>query len=147
MPFPFLPGGLLLALTVLGGAFAVFGAALHLLDRAASSARGTIATGLAAGIRSWSRDGRSEQTQGPGGHASASATDDALRPFRLVGVRARSNPDPSAGASTGGQEEPGPGPSRAVVEEVVSGGAATDPVHRRPTARARVRRHAPRQEP
>jgi hypothetical protein len=55
MPFPFLPFGAILALAVLGGAFAIFGAALRLLDRAALSARNTIAPTIVHGLRTWSR--------------------------------------------------------------------------------------------
>ena len=53
MPFPFLPVGLMLALAVLGGAFAAFGLALHLLDRAALTARTSIAPGIVSGMRNW----------------------------------------------------------------------------------------------
>jgi hypothetical protein len=55
MPFPFLPFGALLALAVLGGAFAIFGAVLRLFDRAALSARNTIAPTVVRGIRGWSQ--------------------------------------------------------------------------------------------
>jgi hypothetical protein len=55
MPFPFLPFGALLALAVLGGAFAVFGAVLRLVDRAALSARNTIAPTVVRGLRGWSQ--------------------------------------------------------------------------------------------
>jgi hypothetical protein len=55
MPFPFLPFGALLALGVLGGAFAVFGAVLRLFDRAALSARNTIAPTVVRGLRGWSQ--------------------------------------------------------------------------------------------
>ena len=54
MPFPFLPAGAVLALAVLVGAFALFGLALRGLDRAATSARHSIAPGLVAGLRQWS---------------------------------------------------------------------------------------------
>ena len=62
MPFPFIPAGVVLALAVLGGAFALFGLALRGLDRAATSARHSIAPGLVAGMRQWSHD-RHEPTR------------------------------------------------------------------------------------
>jgi hypothetical protein len=54
MPFPFLPFGAILALAVLGGAFAAFAIALRLMDRAGLTARRSIASGIAAGLRGWS---------------------------------------------------------------------------------------------
>ena len=55
MPFPFLPAGLLLAVAVLGGAFAIFALALRLIGRAAITARDSIAPGIVAGLRTWSQ--------------------------------------------------------------------------------------------
>ena len=63
MPFPFLPFGALLAVAVLGGAFAAFALALRLLDRAGLTARRSIASGIAAGLRGWSDSG--EHVAGP----------------------------------------------------------------------------------
>ena len=75
MPFPFLPGGIVLALAVLGGAFAVFGLALRAMDRAWLGARNTMAVGLVAGMRQWSTARRE-----PEGHLSSSpaSPDDGL---------------------------------------------------------------------
>jgi hypothetical protein len=53
MPFPFFPGGLVLAIVVLGGAFVLFGVALRVLDRAAGAMRFSVASGLVAGMRQW----------------------------------------------------------------------------------------------
>jgi hypothetical protein len=53
MPFPFLPLGALLALAVLGGALAVFGAALKALDWTIDAARGSMLSGVVSGIRNW----------------------------------------------------------------------------------------------
>ena len=75
MPFPFLPAGVILALAVLGGAFAAFGLALHLLDRAALTARRSIAPGLVSGMRNWTN-------QQPRGHRVSSPTQEpALGPL------------------------------------------------------------------
>src|SRR6476659_2075870 len=53
MQFPFMPGGALLALAVLGGALAIFGAALKALDWTIDAARGSMLDGIVSGIRDW----------------------------------------------------------------------------------------------
>ena len=53
MQFPFMPFGALLALAVLGGALAIFGAALKALDWTIDAARGSMLGGVVAGIRNW----------------------------------------------------------------------------------------------
>jgi hypothetical protein len=53
MPFPFLPGGALLAIAVLGGALTVFGLALRAMDRTIAAGRRTILPGLVSGFRTW----------------------------------------------------------------------------------------------
>jgi hypothetical protein len=53
MPFPFIPGGALLALAVLGGALAIFGVALKALDWTIDAARGSMLGGVVSGIRNW----------------------------------------------------------------------------------------------
>lgn len=55
MPFPFIPGGALLALAVLGGAMVVFGAALKALDWTVDATRGSMLRGLVSGLRDWDR--------------------------------------------------------------------------------------------
>ena len=55
MPFPFLPIGAVVAAAVLGGAYAVFAGLLRLVDRAALTVRDSIAPGVVAGMRNWSR--------------------------------------------------------------------------------------------
>ena len=56
MAFPFLPGGLILAATVLGGAIVGFVAAMMAIDRAGSRVFGAVVSGVVAGARHW-RDG------------------------------------------------------------------------------------------
>jgi hypothetical protein len=56
MPFPFLPGGAIVAATVLGGAIVGFAAAMMALDRAGSRIFGAVVSGVVAGARGW-RDG------------------------------------------------------------------------------------------
>ncbi len=75
MPFPFLPAGIVLALAVLGGAFAGFGLALHLLDRAALTARTSIAPGIVSGMRNWTHQ------QQRSGRVSSPAAEPALGPL------------------------------------------------------------------
>jgi hypothetical protein len=128
MPFPFLPGGLLLALTVLGGAFAVFAAALNLLDRAASSARGSIAAGLEAGLRTWG-----QSRQGERGASAPGAGEPALGPFRLAGVRPwgtgrRRNAWPGEVVASEADDD---SPASAELEEIDAGGASTQRVRPR----------------
>ena len=57
MPFPFLPGGAILATAVLVGALTIFGLALMALDRAADRAagalRGSMLPGIVSGMRGW----------------------------------------------------------------------------------------------
>jgi hypothetical protein len=53
MPFPFVPGGVLLAIAVLTGAITLFGLALRAMDRAFASGRRTMLPGLVSGIRTW----------------------------------------------------------------------------------------------
>jgi hypothetical protein len=53
MPFPFLPGGALLAIAVLGGALTVFGLALRAMDRTIAAGRRTMLPGLVSGFRTW----------------------------------------------------------------------------------------------
>jgi hypothetical protein len=57
VPFPFLPLGWVLAVTVLVGALTLFGLALRAMDRAATRVggelRATILPGLVAGLRDW----------------------------------------------------------------------------------------------
>jgi hypothetical protein len=55
MPFPFIPGGLALALAVLGGTMALFGLALKALDWSIDSMRRTVLPGIVSGIRDWQR--------------------------------------------------------------------------------------------
>jgi hypothetical protein len=53
MPFPFIPAGLLLALTVLGASIATFGLALKAMDWSIDAARRSPLTGIVSGLRDW----------------------------------------------------------------------------------------------
>ena len=53
MPFPFIPAGLVLAITVLGAALAAFGLALKSLDWSIDAARRTALGGIVTGLRNW----------------------------------------------------------------------------------------------
>ena len=53
MPFPFLPAGLLLSVTVLGTALAAFGLALKAMDWSIDAARRSPLTGIVSGLRDW----------------------------------------------------------------------------------------------
>jgi hypothetical protein len=60
MPFPFLPGGVLLAAAVLSGSLIIFGLALRAMDRAILASRGSMLHGLVAGFRTWAEASPSE---------------------------------------------------------------------------------------
>ena len=53
MPLPFIPTGLLLALTVLGATLVAFGLALKSLDWSIDAARRTALPGIVSGLRGW----------------------------------------------------------------------------------------------
>jgi hypothetical protein len=53
MPFPFMPAGLLLAVTVLGTAMAAFGLALKAMDWSIDAVRRSPLTGIVSGLRDW----------------------------------------------------------------------------------------------
>ena len=53
MPFPFLPAGLLLAITVLGATLVAFGLALKSLDWSIDAVRRSALTGIVSGMRNW----------------------------------------------------------------------------------------------
>ena len=53
MPFPFIPGGVILALSVLGGAIAIFGVALKALDWSIDGIKGSMLNGVVSGLRDW----------------------------------------------------------------------------------------------
>src|SRR4051812_22859320 len=105
MPFPFLPFGALLAAAVLATAFALFGGLLKLLDRAALTARSSIAPGIVAGMRTWGHRDERAATVSPGAMS--------------VAVEAGDSVGPSAPVAT------------LVVEELTAAAVATERVHRR----------------
>ncbi|HYU49042.1 MAG TPA: hypothetical protein VEO91_03805 [Candidatus Limnocylindria bacterium] len=57
MAFPFLPGGAILAMAVLGGAFALFAIVLRAIDGTATEIRGSFLPGIVSGLRDWSSTG------------------------------------------------------------------------------------------
>jgi hypothetical protein len=65
MPFPFLPGGALLAIAVLGGALTVFGLALRVMDKAVTVGRRTMLPGLVSGFRTWAEASPSKAVSAP----------------------------------------------------------------------------------
>jgi hypothetical protein len=79
MPFPFIPGGVLLALSVLGGAIALFGLGLKALNWSIDGVKGSMLSGVVSGFRDWeSRSQRRTRrvspfsTEGPSGTAPES---------------------------------------------------------------------------
>lgn len=74
MPFPFLPAGLVLAAAILGSAYALFTLFLRAFDRAAFTARNSIAPGIVAGLRTWSHDPVPERRASSRAAAEAQAT-------------------------------------------------------------------------
>jgi hypothetical protein len=98
MPFPFLPGGALLAASVLIGALAVFGLILRAMDRAIVGLRDNLLSGLVAGIRTWGTpesdrfvDRSSEASSG-----SPQSTTDGLPPGSGWVTRTSANLPPSS---------------------------------------------------
>jgi hypothetical protein len=68
MPFPFFPGGALLAIAVLGGAMAVFGLALKALDWTIDGVKGSMLSGMVSGLRDWERRSQApDASTGPAG--------------------------------------------------------------------------------
>jgi hypothetical protein len=77
MPFPFLPGGALLALAVLGGALTIFGLTLRAMDKAITASRRSMLPGLVSGFRTWAEASPPARVAAPVvvmGAASESAT-------------------------------------------------------------------------
>lgn len=68
MPFPFLPGGAILATAVLIGALTIFGLALMALERAAGRAgaalRGSVLPGIVVGLQGWAPPSGSPESSG-----------------------------------------------------------------------------------
>jgi hypothetical protein len=56
MPFPFLPGGAIVAAAVLFSAIAAFVAAMMAMDKAATRVFGGVVSGVVAGARRWGRN-------------------------------------------------------------------------------------------
>ena len=113
MPFPFLPAGLVLAVAVLGGAFAGFGLALKLIDRTALTARTSIAPGIVTGLRNWSHQQEARPTSSP------AASEPALGPL-----------PPVSGGGRGAPPAAHPAGSQPIVDEVDVQGVPTQPVRR-----------------
>lgn len=53
MQFPFLPGGALLAIGVLSGAYLVFALVIRATDRAVSGLRSSMLPAVVSGLRTW----------------------------------------------------------------------------------------------
>jgi len=116
MPFPFLPVGAALALGVLVGAFAGFGLALRLVDRAALTARSSIAPGIVSGLRNWNR-----QAQPAGRTSSRGAGEPPLAPLTML---AWPHPEPDA------PQAPLEELQASILEEIDHANVPTEPVHR-----------------
>ena len=56
MPFPFLPGGAIVAAAVLFSAIAAFVATMMAMDKAATRVFGGVVSGVVAGARRWGRN-------------------------------------------------------------------------------------------
>lgn len=89
MPFPFIPGGALLALAVLGGAMALFGVALRALDWTIDTARGSMLGGIVSGLRGWEqRQGKPDPGATPPSTQSSAPPQDELPPTEEIGAAA-----------------------------------------------------------
>jgi hypothetical protein len=74
MTFPFIPGGVLLALAVLGGAILLFGLALKALDWSIDGVKGSMLSGVVSGLRDW--EGGSRPPQAPAASPNSMASPD-----------------------------------------------------------------------
>lgn len=61
MQLEFLPGGLLLGLTVLGGTLLLFGLALKALDWTIDASRDSALVGIVSGLRDWQMNSESDE--------------------------------------------------------------------------------------
>ncbi len=120
MPFPFLPLGAALALTVLGGAFALFSVLLHLADRAALAARDSVAPGLIAGWRRW----------GPDSSPARATSPQPGEPPALVAFQPSRATHREAGPGEVGSPDEQENTAGAIMEELPNPAAADVPVHR-----------------
>jgi len=90
MPFPFLPGGALLAMGVLGGALIVFGLVLRAMDRAVTASRHSMLPGLVSGFRTWASARETDggvESQRPAPQLSAADTSVDVEIIDLVDGR------------------------------------------------------------
>jgi len=92
MPFPFLPAGAVVAVSVLIGALTAFGLVLRATDRATTRAvaglRGSVLPGLVSGLRGWTAAGgatTSRRTGSPTGRpGSSAAAQDSAAEIEIV---------------------------------------------------------------
>ena len=80
MAFPFFPGGMIVAIAVLGTALTLFGLGWVALERSVMEVRGSILPGMVRGVRAWIDE------PGPGSGASAAASPIATRPEQAPGA-------------------------------------------------------------
>jgi hypothetical protein len=115
MPFPFLPGGALLAASVLIGALAGFGLILRAMDRAIVGVRDNLLSGLVSGIRTWGT-AESDSVVDPSSEASGGSPQrsaDRLAPGSSWATRSSANlPPSSAEVIDLGSRPIGPKPKR-----------------------------------
>lgn len=76
MPFPFIPAGLILAITVLGSTLVAFGLALKSLNWSIDAARRTALPGIVSGLRNWQN--RPDAQVAPTSPASAEIEESAV---------------------------------------------------------------------
>jgi len=83
MPFPFMPGGAIVAAAILGVTLTIFVWAQMAIDRAAPRAADSVVSGLVSGLRGWS----TERSYGSAGAPIARAqVDDLVEPAAAVPV-------------------------------------------------------------
>jgi hypothetical protein len=87
MPFPFLPGGALLAIAVLGGALIVFGVALRAIDHAITASQRSMLPGLVSGFRTWTSERATDADVDPTKPVQAAGSPMDLEIVELVNGR------------------------------------------------------------
>ncbi|HEX2755883.1 MAG TPA: hypothetical protein VHM48_10490 [Candidatus Limnocylindrales bacterium] len=87
MPFPFLPGGVIVAATVLIGALTAFGLVLRAMDRAVLGLRDMAVSSLVSGLRGWS-NGRQASAGMESPRSTTSPWSVASRPESVPAPRA-----------------------------------------------------------
>jgi hypothetical protein len=78
MVFPFVPGGLLLAIVVLAGTMLLFALALKALDWSIDAVRQTALAGIVTGLRDWQAAGGEGDRPGRSSEAAMTSVEESV---------------------------------------------------------------------